>query len=103
MRKLEILMNKAITQEKNFSRDNTTVLTENGVSTVMLHGNKIAEVGETWLKLYDGGWRTATTKARLNAILSAHGNGEYVFQKDYQWFIKLNGEVVPFESGIELN
>lgn len=103
MRKLEVMMNKAISDEKNFSRDNTTVTFEDGVSTVTLHGNKIAEVGETWLKLYDGGWRTATTKARLNAILSAHGNGERVFQKDYQWFIKLNGEVVPFESGLLLD
>ena len=102
-RLIETLMNKAITQGKNFSRDNTSVINENGVSTVRLHGNKIAEIGDTWLKLYDGGYQSATTKARLNAILEAHGNGERVFQKDYQWFISMNGEVRPFENGLELN
>ena len=102
-RKIETLMNQAITQSKDWSRDNTSVYNENEVSIVRLHGNKIAEIGDTWLKLYDGGWRTTTTKSRLNAILSAHGNGERVYQKNHQWFISYDGKVEEFKSGILLN
>jgi hypothetical protein len=78
-------------------------VTQDGISTVYLHGNKIAEVGGTWVILWDGGWRTNTTKSRLNAILSEHGNGERVFQNNKKWFIRMNdGLNVPFVSGMVL-
>jgi hypothetical protein len=52
------------------------------VAIVTLHGNKIAEVGDGFVTLFDGGWQSNTTKSRLNAILSVHGiKGEGVFQR----------------------
>ena len=33
-----------------------------------LHGNKIAEVGDDFLRVFDGGHQTKTTKSRLNAL-----------------------------------
>jgi len=107
MRKIERLMNDAITEGKDFYKDNTRVWTVNGVSYVSLHGNLIAEVDDNGIKLYDGGWQSNTTKSRLNAILTEHGiAGEGVFQKDYQWFIRLyNGTeffVTEFRSGMRL-
>ena len=104
MRKIERLMNNAITQEKDFTLDNTHVATKDGVSFVFLHGNCIAQVGDTWIRLFDGGWQTVTTKSRLNAILSDHGcPGERVFQKKGEWFVTVNGADVPFFSGMRLN
>jgi hypothetical protein len=41
--------------------------------------------------------------SRLNAILSAHGNGEYIYQKNYQWFISYDGKEEEFKSGILWN
>ena len=44
MRKIEQLMNAAIKAGKNWTNANTSVSTDdNGLSTVYLHGNKIAE------------------------------------------------------------
>ena len=104
MRKIERLMNNAITQEKDFTLDNTHVANKDGVSFVFLHGNCIAQVGDTWIRLFDGGWQTVTTKSRLNAILSDHGcPGERVFQKKGEWFVTVNGADVPFFSGMRLN
>jgi hypothetical protein len=103
IRNIERQMNEAITASKDWRLDNTEVTNEGGVSTVTLHGNKIAEVGDTWLRIYDGGYRSVTTKSRLNAILRAHGNGEGVYQKKYEWFFYgVNGER-PFESGLLLD
>jgi hypothetical protein len=91
MRKIERQMNNAITNGINWQSANTEVVSQqNGVSYVYLHGNKIAEVGDDFLKLFDGGYQSLTTKSRLNAILAVHGvPGECVFQKNFEWFIRL--------------
>ena len=108
MRKIEQLMNVAISNNNEYwHKDNTSVETIDGVSYVRRHGNLIAEVDDNGIKLYDGGWQSNTTKSRLNAILQEHGiAGEGVFQKDFQWFIRLyNGTeffVTEFRSGMRL-
>lgn len=104
MRKIERQMNAAITAGKDFKLDNTEVVTCSNVSDVYLFGNLIARIGETWIELFDGGHQTATTKSRLNAILSEHGVGdEGIFQKNYQWFFKSNDYgVIPFFSGMRI-
>ena len=104
MRKIETLMNDAITKGKDWQLDNTMVATHNGVSHVFLHGNKIAEVGDNFVRLFDGGWQSNTTKSRLNAILSEHGlPGERVFQRKFEWFVSQEGGEIPFFSGMRLN
>jgi len=103
MRKIERQMNDAITASKDWRYDNTEVVTEGDVSVVKLYGNKIAEVGDTFIKLYDGGHRSVTTKSRLNAILNVHGcNFDGVFQKKGEWFFHDSARSVdlPFESGM---
>jgi len=109
MRKIEQQMNNAISNNLNWQCDNTAVAynPETNETTVYLHGNKIAEVGDNYIKLYDGGWQSNTTKSRLNAILTEHGiAGEGVFQKNFEWFIRLyNGTeffVTEFRSGMRL-
>lgn len=95
MRKIESQMIAAIKDNKDWKNSNTSVHfdSESGVSVVRLHGNKIAEVGDDSVKLFDGGWQSNTTKSRLNAILSEFGytcgtQREYIFQKQFEWFIK---------------
>jgi hypothetical protein len=68
MRKIEQQMCAAIKADKNWSSGNTQVVTNDGVSTVYLHGNKIAMVDDTSLTIFDGGWQSNTTKSRLNAF-----------------------------------
>ena len=107
MRKIEALMNTAIKNNTNWSRANTSVTNDDGVSTVYLHGNKIAEVGDDFVRVFDGGWQSNTTKSRLNAILSEHGDvGDRVFQKAFDWFVSMNTAqgitTVPFFSSMRL-
>ena len=85
--------------------DNTTVTTCGDVSTVHLHGNKIAEVTDNWMRIFDGGWQSNTTKSRLNALINEFCNGmtDGVFQKDFTWYIMDNNQTVPFESGYVFN
>ena len=107
MRKIESQMNAAITAKVDWKLKNTEVTNIDGVSFVFLHGNKIAEVGDNFVRLFDGGFQSTTTKSRLNAILQGHGlPGECVFQKQWTWFVNLktgNGiATVPFFSSMRL-
>jgi hypothetical protein len=106
MRVIERKMNAAILHRKNWQLDNTAVHydAENEVSKVYLHGNKIAEVGEGFITLYDGGWQSTTTKSRLSSILKEHGADDGIYQKNFKWFV-YNGktkESEEFASGMTL-
>ena len=94
MRKIESEMIAAVKGDINWSKDNTSVIIEDGISKVYLHGNLIAEIDDVSLKLYDGGYQSQTTKSRLNALLSEFGYAsgtqhEYIFQKQFEWFIQM--------------
>ena len=109
MRKIERMMNQAITNKVDWKQDNTEVIYFSGTdaSDVYLHGNLIARVGSHSIELFDGGYQSNTTKSRLNAILQGHGlPGECVFQKQWTWFVNLktgNGiATVPFFSSMRL-
>jgi hypothetical protein len=104
MRKIETLMNKAITEGRNFTSGNTMVTHQDGVAFVFLHGNCIAQVRENSISLFDGGWQSNTTKARLNAILHTHANGDSVYQKNFKWFVydRQTQESQEFVSGMTL-
>ena len=103
MRVIEQQMNQAITQERDWKKDNTQVVSYSNCSDVFLYNNLIARIGETWIELFDGGYQSNTTKSRLNAILQAHGcPGEYIFQKKGQWFLNYQGAPIPFFSGMRI-
>ena len=118
MRKIEKQMIAAIKGNTDWKSANTEVIhtcdnVNSPVSHVYLHGNKIAEVGDDFLKLFDGGWQSKTTKSRLNALLSEFGytcgtKREYIFQKQFEWFIQMFDlgqeamRTIPFTSGMRL-
>jgi hypothetical protein len=91
MRKIEQQMCAAVQSNKNWTSGNTSVHfdEESGVSVVRLHGNKIAEIDDTSMTIFDGGWQTNTTKSRLNALCEEFCiAGEGVFQSNFQWFVR---------------
>ena len=91
MRKIEQQMCAAVQKNIDWQSGNTSVHfdPETGVSVVRLHGNKIAEVSDNDMTIFDGGWQTTTTKSRLNALCEEFCiDGEGVFQKNFQWFVR---------------
>lgn len=100
MRKIETQMCQAVHSSKNWQSANTSVSfnEEDNLSVVRLHGNKIAEVGDDFVTVFDGGWQSNTTKSRLNALINEFCNAvtDGVFQKNYQWFVKDSGFTKEF-------
>ena len=105
MRKIERQMLQAIVDERShWSKDNTRVESTDGISSVYLHGHKIAEFehrlnGKLWIN--NCGYETVTTKSRLNVlidfVLGGYDNG--IFQKNWNWYLMRNKEVTDFPSG----
>ena len=106
MRKLERLMNMAITHKTDWSGSNTQVNynSNTNCSSIYLHGHQIATVDHNLkaVKLSSCGYETRTTKSRLNAILQEVKYGCSIFQKNFDWFVKYNDEVASFWDGMIL-
>ena len=101
MRKIERQMNEAIRYARNWASGNTMVTTVDGDSLVHLHGHHIATINRNGVTVFDGGYKSNTTKSRLNAIIDEFTNPLVcgIFQKDFQWFIKDHVITQPFTNG----
>jgi hypothetical protein len=103
MRVIERVMMNAITGKGKMSLDNTAVATTGDKTVVTLHRHEIAVIDWTLktLTIRDCGWRTPTTKSRLNRILALTGGNLY--QKKGEWFLDgnpWNGEaIIEFHTG----
>ena len=72
----------AIAEGKNFRQSNTEVIQNADGCSVYLFGYEIARINsKTGERLYsNAGWRTSTTKSRLNAL------GAGITQKAFEWY-----------------
>lgn len=70
-----------------FKRSNTSVrIMSNGDAELYLHGNHIATyTHDDSLHITSAGWKSNTTKERLNGLPNVH-----IYQRNYEWY--LNGE-----------
>ena len=64
---------------------------------VRLHDNLICRIDPSLgrLTLSDCGWRSTTTKSRLNVILDEFAPGYGIFQKNFNWFFQVSQTSEP--------
>ena len=87
MRKITKLATDAFTNGYDFNQANTQVVVAlDNTIKMYLHNNLIAEKKDDKLFLTDAGWKTNTTKDRLNGIMLAHGITKIV-QKAGVWYM----------------
>jgi hypothetical protein len=79
--------------------NNTYEISRAGVFSIRLHDTDIITIKGDKIILSSGGYRTRTTKDRLNKYLP-YGR---VFQKDYEWFFQDGKNVLEFFDGMEIN
>lgn len=89
MRTVERNMVDTIKNRKCRKFGNTEIYSCNDTDAVLvhLHGNLIAKVTVDSVTLYSAGWRTVTTKSRLNAILSGLGLSYSINQVRGVWYV----------------
>ena len=100
-------MNFALSNKSNWAGSNTSVSYNESTncSNVYLHGHNICTLDHNTnaLKLSSCGYETVTTKSRLNAILEEVKYGCKVFQKQFEWFIRYQGQTESFWDGMILS
>lgn len=85
MRKITSKAAAAFRERRPFKRDNTEVTVDSyGEVRLYLHGNLIAMTVPGGVVVGDAGWRTVTTKDRLNAVLP---HGWRIYQRRFDWFL----------------
>jgi len=63
---------------------------------IMLHSTYVVKIHEDGTyTLNSGGWQTLTTKDRINQY-----SPRYVYQKNFEWFVKEPNGSIPFEDGM---
>lgn len=67
----------------------TTIVCTDGLTTVTYHRTPVIQVDskKRTIKLDNGGYRTTTTKSRINDTLSILGLPFRVYQHKHSWFI----------------
>jgi hypothetical protein len=71
----------------------------NGNKTIKLYATDILQFKGNKIILNSGGYKTTTTKARINQFLPENIR---IYQKNYKWFIDNNGKILDFIDGKEL-
>ncbi len=74
-----------------------------GDTSVTYHGTAVVIFNSEEISLDSGGWRTSTTKNRMNQASNQFNLGFGVFQKNFEWFVDFNGETLEFKDGMVLN
>lgn len=96
MRKITKESIDAFYNRKPFKKGNTCVTNENGKTFLILHNNTIAildNFGE--LSITSSGWKTSTTKERLNGLKEVH-----IIQRDGTWYLnnkQWDGSLIKLE------
>jgi hypothetical protein len=77
----------------------TSIRTEGTRTVVRYHETDVVSFDASTIRLNSGGWRTYTTKARMNQASNQFGLGYNVEQDKGQWYVRFNGGRMPFFDG----
>jgi len=88
-----------VAERKLSKRDR--VHSESGNVSVYLWGTKIVSItDEQGFQVFTGGYRSVTTKSRINGILHMLGYNYRIFQKNGEWFVRrADGFTFEFSEG----
>jgi len=86
-------------QTQRLGKGNTTVKgNAAGDLSVVFHSTEVVKKVNGVITLRNGGWRTATTRTRMNQASNQFGLGYTVTQKDYDWFVIYKGATLAFNG-----
>jgi len=82
-------------------RGRATLVFQDGQDTVVqYHDTEVVRFSKNRIVLDSGGWRTSTTKARMNQAANQYDLPFQVFQKRHEWFVTTTLGDRLFEDGM---
>ena len=65
----------------------TQIHAENGWMIVTYHSTDVVKWTDNTVVLNTGGWKTATTKTRMNQAANQFDLGYSVYQRNFDWYV----------------
>lgn len=89
-----------MSQQNRVGTHKTVIFTdESGITRVVYHSTPVVSWGKDWVELNTGGYRSATTKTRMNQASNQYGLGYRVWQKHWTWYVdKPDNSTEVFDS-----
>jgi hypothetical protein len=88
-----------MTNLNKFQGVETTTYMANGELFGVYRGTTVASKLGNRVTLNTGGWKSRTTKVRMNQFSRNFCGGVFtVYQKDYSWFVSIHGKNIPFDG-----
>jgi hypothetical protein len=78
----------------------TNVIATNGRISVVYHSTVIVEATPAEITLDTGGWRTVTTKRKMNQAARQFGLGYQVEQKNFKWFVRAGDRLFTLDRAL---
>ncbi len=86
-------------QTQEFRGVHTTIYCEDGWHRGIYRGTVVVKWNADKIVLNTGGWRTNTTKNRMNQASNQFGLGYSVFQRNFDWWVECpDGTVTLFSE-----
>ena len=81
----------------------TTVSKSEEVTRVTYHQTVVVAFNDKEIVLDSGGWRSATTKQRINQASNQFGLNLSVYQSKGDWYVDYQGVTLDFRDGLVLS
>jgi len=89
---VKMVRGKTNRSKRKIGNNTRAYIEYDGSVSIELHSTKVVVLYPNGLvKLQTGGWQTITTKDRINQYSPVK-----VYQRNYEWFVKINSKEYPF-------
>lgn len=85
-------------QQYKVSGRATSVYKKGAFFCVRYHNTEVVKFTPKTIILNTGGFKTNTTKTRMNQASNQFKLGYNVFQKNYKWYVQFKRKVYPFKG-----
>ena len=89
-------------QMNKVGKHKTKVFEDDGDLVCKYHNTEVCRLGWGRLVLRSGGYRTSTTKVRINQFCNEHNLPYKVYQRSGVWYLDTPSGDLLFQDGIEL-
>lgn len=84
--------------QNTIGRHKTAIYNDGEYTKVVYHSTAVVSFNEAKIILNTGGWKSPTTKVRMNQTSNQFALGFYVYQKDFVWFVDYKGHKFEMEG-----
>lgn len=75
---------------------------DEGMTRVIYRGNCVVAFDQDKIVLDTCGWPTHTTRTRMNQASNQFALGYRVYQKDFRWYVEIDGMKLPLQRRLVL-